>query len=359
MRGGESVLEAILDVVPQAEIFSLFHFAGSVSRRIESHVIHTSPLQPLATRISDYRKLLPLYPFAARHWDFRGFDVIVSSSHCVAKGVNARGLPHLCYCHTPMRYVWDRFDDYFPRSKPFTRALVTPVAAYLRRWDRRTSGEVTEFLANSQFVQSRIAQFYGRESTVVHPFVDRDFLDEPLADEREDYHLIVSALVPYKRVELAVEAAAATGKPLVVIGGGPLLSRMSAAAPPNVRFLGHVPRAEIVERLMRARSLILPGIEDFGITPLEAMALGTPVVALRGGGVVDSVVEGENGIFFDSATVDSVARAMAQVEAREWDRATLRARAARFSREHFTQKFAVALGRVLDRHDPGQAIEER
>src|SRR5450755_4051340 len=139
MRGGEAVLEAILDVLPDAELFTLFHFRGSVSQKIESRKIHTSYLQPLATRISDYRKLLPLFPSAARRFDLRGFDLIVSSSHAVAKGVNAHGKPHLCYCHTPMRYVWDRFDDYFPRSKPVTRAVASVVASHLRKWDVKTA----------------------------------------------------------------------------------------------------------------------------------------------------------------------------------------------------------------------------
>ncbi|HSP17467.1 MAG TPA: glycosyltransferase [Thermoanaerobaculia bacterium] len=342
MRGGEAVLEAILDALPEAELFTLFHFRGTVSETIESRTIHTSSLQRIARRVSDYRKLLPLYPRAIRKFDLSDFDLIVSSSHCVAKSVNARGKPHLCYCHTPMRYIWDRFDDYFPRSQPIRRAAAHLVAARLRAWDVRTASEVTEFLANSNFVRQRIAAYYGRESEVVHPFVDQEFLDAPLSDRRDDYHVIVSALVPYKRIDLAM----ATGKRIVIIGSGPLLRRLRRSAPPNVELLGSVQRDRIVERLSRARSLILPGIEDFGITPLEAMATGTPVVALRAGGVLDSVEDGRTGIFFDRQDVESLRRALDEVEAHQWDRAALRGQAARFSRARFTEKFLGALNRI-------------
>ena len=347
MRGGEAVLEGILDVLPQAEVFTLFHFPGSVSQKIESHPIHTSELQPLARRVSDYRHLLPLYPRAARRWDLSRFDLIVSSSHCVAKGVDAKGKPHLCYCHTPMRYIWDRFDDYFPRSKPLRRAAAMSIAPWLRRWDVATSKEVTQFLANSTFVADRIRRFYGRESEVIHPFVGDEFLSAPLATDRDDYHLVVSALVPYKKVELAIDAAVAAGKRLVVIGGGPLLAELRQRRATNVELLGNVPTPVIIERLARARSLILPGVEDFGITPLEAMALGTPVVALGEGGVRDSVRQNVTGIFFDRPEVDSLRQALTEVEARQWDRETLREHAAAFSRERFRQQFAAAVSRLI------------
>jgi glycosyltransferase involved in cell wall biosynthesis len=342
MRGGEAVLEAILDTLPGADLFTLFHFRGSVSPKIEARTIHTSSLQRIATRISDYRKLLPLFPLAIRRFDLSGYDLIVSSSHCVAKSVASHGKPHLCYCHTPMRYIWDRFDDYFPQDRKVARAAARVVAARLRHWDARTASEVTQFLANSEFVRKRIEAYYKRESEVVHPFVDEAFLGAPMAGGRDDYHVIVSALVPYKRIDLAM----ATGRKLVIIGGGPLLKKLRRVAPPNVELLGSVERDRIVERLSRARSLILPGIEDFGITPLEAMAVGTPVVALRGGGVLDSVVEGKTGIFFEQQDVESLRRALDEVESRQWDRAVLRNHAAQFSRARFTEKFVAALNRL-------------
>ena len=347
MRGGEAVLEAILELLPQAELFTLFHFPGKVSPQIESRTIHTSSLQKRALRAEDYRRLLPLFPKAAREWDFSRFDLIVSSSHCVAKGVDAKGKPHLSYCHTPMRYIWDRFDDYFPKSKPFQRAAMMTLAPWLRKWDVDTAREVTQFVANSTFVRERIARYYKRDAEVIHPFVNESFLRAPLSTGRDDFHLIVSALVPYKKVELAIDAAKATGRKLEIIGGGPLLEQLRARGGPNVTFRGHVPWEQIVERLSRARSLILPGIEDFGITPLEAMALGTPVVALRAGGVLDSVREGVTGIFFDRPEVDALGRALAEVESRQWDREAIRAHAAQFSRGRFEREMRAAVEQVM------------
>jgi glycosyltransferase involved in cell wall biosynthesis len=335
MRGGEQVLEAILELYPQAELFTLFHFPGTTSPAIEARTIHTSSLQRLASSASDYRTLLPLFPRAIREFDLSPFDLVISSSHCVAKGVDAKGKPHVCYCHTPMRYIWDRFDDYFPRSKPLRRLAVSVVARRLRKWDVKTAAGVTRFVANSTFVRDRIGQYYGRDADVIHPFVNDDFLAAPLAEERGDYDVIVSALVPYKRVDLALAA----GRNLVVIGDGPMLDDLRARAAPNVRFLGHVSRETVIEQVSRARSLILPGIEDFGITPLEAMAVGTPVVALGRGGVLDSVVPGATGIFFDAAEVDSLRRALDEAAARSWDRAAIRAHAARFTRAHFREQF--------------------
>ena len=344
MRGGEAVLEGILYAVPQADLFTLFHFPGSVSQRIESRRIVTSSLQRMARRVSDYRQLLPLFPRAVREWDLGEYDLILSSSHCVVKGVDAKGKPHLCYCHTPMRYIWDRFDDYFPRSKPLRRAAAISVAPWLRRWDVKTSGEVTRFVANSTFVRDRIRRYYGRDADVVHPYVDDVFLDAPLAADRDDYHIIVSALVPYKKIELAIEAM--RGRRLVILGGGPMLEQLRARSGPNVEVVGSVSRDRIIERLARARSLILPGVEDFGITPLEAMALGTPVVALGEGGVRDSVVDGTTGIFFDAPRVDSLVRALDAVEARAWDRDAIRARAREFSRAVFDTRLRGLLDKM-------------
>jgi glycosyltransferase involved in cell wall biosynthesis len=340
MRGGEAVLEGILDLVPQAEVFTLFHFPGSVSQKIESHTIHTSELQNLARKVSDYRRLLPFFPRAARRWDLSRFDLILSSSHCVAKGVDAKSKPHLCYCHTPMRYIWDRFDDYFPRSRPLQRAAMTAIAPWLRRWDVQTASEVTQFVANSHFVKDRIRRFYDRDAEVIHPFVGDEFLRAPLNEERGDYHLVVSALVPYKRVDVAIDACVKSGRRLVIIGGGPLFERLQRRG--GVELLGPVPTNVIIEKLSLARSLILPGVEDFGITPLEAMALGTPVVALGEGGVLDSVVPGKTGVLYR----DSLEAALDEVEAKTWDRQALRAHAAAFSRARFQTQLVTSIERM-------------
>jgi glycosyltransferase involved in cell wall biosynthesis len=250
-----------------------------------------------------------------------------------------------------MRYIWDRFDDYFPRAKPLRRAAALSMAPWLRRWDVKTSDEVTQFIANSMFVRDRIKRFYGRDAEVIHPFVDDAFLNAgsaPSSSELREDHLIVSALVPYKRVELAIEAVRGSDRRLVIIGGGPMLEELRAKSGPNVELLGSVSRDRIIERLARAKSLILPGVEDFGITPLEAMALGTPVVALGEGGVLDSVVEGVTGIFFRDAEVESLRRALDDVESRQWDRDAIRARAASFSRARFDAQLAAALERLRE-----------
>lgn len=337
MRGGEKVLEAILEMFPQAEIFTLFHFRGSVSAAIESRPIHTTRLQAWARRVGDYRRLLLFFAGSIRRWDFEGFDLIVSSSHCVAKGVSAKNVRHVSYCHTPMRYIWDRFDDYFPPDKPLQRTAAKVVAARLRAWDVATAATVDRFVANSEFVRNRIRRFYGRDAAVVYPFAAKEFFQPPIEEKRDSYHLMITALVPYKRVELAVDAARRAGKRLMVLGDGPLRRRLEESGGSQVEFHGRVATATIVEKLRKAQSLIIPGVEDFGITALEAMASGTPVVAYGEGGVVESVGN-DCGILFHEATADSLAAALEQCETRSWDRARLRARAAEFSKERFKRE---------------------
>jgi glycosyltransferase involved in cell wall biosynthesis len=347
MRGGEKVLEAILDLFPSAEIFTLFHLSGTVSEKVESFPIHVSGLQKVVRWTSDYRRLLPLFPRAVRDWELRDFDLVLSSSHCVAKGVDPGDAVHVCYCHTPMRYVWDRFDDYFPRSRPLLRAAVSIARPYLQRWDVDTARTVDEFIANSKFVARRIENFYGRASRVIHPFAGDEYFEAPLNDDREDFDVIVSALVPYKRVDLAVRAANESGRRLVVIGKGPLAEELRTIASDRVTFLGAVDGQTLRDTLSRATSFVMPGVEDFGITVVEAMACGTPVVALRDGGAVESVVEGRCGIFFDAPDVASLADALRASAARQWDRDALRARALEFSRARFMREMRSAVEDAL------------
>lgn len=344
MRGGEKVLEAILELYPQADIFTLFHLKGSVSNQIESRHIITSPLQYVVSLTSDYRRLLPMFPWAAEQWDLSRYDLVLSSSHCIAKGAKApAGVRHISYCHTPMRYVWDLYDDYFPKSRPLLRAAAALVTPRLRRWDLGTVERVDHFVANSRFVAARIARLYNRPATVVYPFVDGTILGDLLSEKREDFHLIVSALVPYKRIDLAIAAAERGGFQLKIIGGGPLLKKLRASAPRNVELLGWRDDQTLRHYLRNARSLILPGVEDFGITPLEAMAAGTPVVALRDGGALETVIEGETGLFFDDSTSDALAAAVRKSESITWNRNALRARAAQFSKERFKREFVEAV----------------
>jgi glycosyltransferase involved in cell wall biosynthesis len=331
---------------PQADIFTHVYVPEMVSDRIRRHRIIPTFINSLPRASRMYKTYLPLMPLALEQLDLRGYDLIISSESGPSKGIIAPSeAVHVCYCHTPMRYIWDRFDDYFPRG--VKRALARPLAARLRRWDVATSKGVTRFVANSNFVRERIRGYYGREASVVPPFADDVFLAAPLPDGRDDFHLVVSALVPYKHVELAVDAVNDTKRQLIVIGGGPLLATLRKRSGPNVRFLGHVSRDVIIDHLGRSKSLILPGVEDFGITPLEAMSLGTPVVALGTGGVRDTVVEGTTGIFFETAAVHSLRQALDEAERSAWDRAAIRAHAATFSRARFQREMLAELLKVI------------
>lgn len=346
MRGGEQVLEAILEIFPGADLYTLFHFEGSVSPELEAHSITTSSLQRLASKIPNYRYLLPLFPAAVRAWDFREYDLVVSSSHCVAKGVDTGGVPHVSYCHTPMRYVWDRFDDYFPPGRPIQRLAASALAPALRRWDVSSSAGVDRFIANSSFVRQRIRDYYGCDADVVHPFVDDSFLSEPLPEGRDQWHVVVSALVPYKRVERAIVAASRIARKLIIIGTGPDRRRLESRWGSVAEFRGHVDREELFDLVGCARSLVIPGVEDFGITALEAMALGTPVVAPSEGGVVDSVIHQKTGILYDDQ-VSGLEEAMLAAERIDWDRPVLRDRASRFPRSGFISRMSELLREVL------------
>jgi glycosyltransferase involved in cell wall biosynthesis len=346
MRGGEKVLEAILELFPAADLYTLFHKRGSVSAAIETHRITTSYLQKIAMSMKDYRRLLPLFPRAITKWDFSPYSLVISSSHCVAKGVLAENALHICYCHTPMRYVWDRFDDYFPRRSPLKRLAGKVMASRLRKWDRRTASHVDFFISNSEFVRERINDYYDRDAEVINPFVEEDFLEAPLQEERDNYHVIVSALVPYKRLDIAIDAARDLGRKLLVIGSGPLRSSLEKRSRGSARFLGSVPTDTLIDILSGARSLILPGVEDFGITPLEAMALGTPVVAYRAGGALETIADASTGVFFDDQTRSSLADALLEVEEWQWDRAELRQYAAQFTRQRFKREFREFLQTV-------------
>ena len=350
MRGGEKVLEAILELFPTAELFTLFHFEGSVSSQIESHNVRTSFLQHLANA-GNYRRLLPLYPAAIRQFDLSSFDLVVSSSHAVAAGVRHGSVPHVVYCHTPMRYIWDRFDDYFPSSRPALRAVASLVAPSLRRWDAARAADAGTFVANSNFVAERIRRYYGREAGVIHPFVDGSFLEAPLESDRDDYHVVVSALVPYKRIDEAMAASVIAKRRLIVVGSGPLLESYRKEAPPSVELPGWVDETRLRQIVGRARSLIMPGIEDFGITALEANALGTPVITTAEGGAREAI--GPNGGIVYSGGAEKLAQAMVSVESGGWDRQLLRAHASSFSRQTFRERFAKVIESELQRQGAG------
>lgn len=349
-RGGEKVLHALADIFPHADIFTLFYVPGSCHPDIERHRITASWMNRLPGVQKRYRTLLPLFPGWADGLDLRAYDLVVSTSHCVAKGARARdGAKHLCYCHTPMRYVWDRFDDYFGGYPAPLRALLRVAAARLRRWDRSSASRVDYFLANSHFVRRRILQFYGVHESkvgVLNPPVDFDaFAGDGPRGERIGRYLVVSALVPYKRIDVAVEACARSGRSLTVAGTGPELDRLRRLAQAwpeaDIEFRGFVPDAELPGLFATHRALLFPGIEDFGITPLEATAAGLPVIALGEGGVLDSVLPGLNGLFYEQAGVEGMMGALDrfEAEARDFDPVAMREHAEGFDRAHFVAAF--------------------
>lgn len=334
-RGGERVLEAILEIFPDADVFTLFYEPGTLGDKIEKHTIHPSVLNRLPGREKYYRYLLPLLPAAIRSLDLSGYELIISSSHCVAKGVKIpKGARHICYCHTPMRYAWDRFEDYFPGWKGMA---VRPVMAALRRWDTWSNRGVQTFLANSNHVAERIRRYYRRDARVIYPFVDLDRFAAREKPNDQGYYLFASAFAPYKRVDLAIAACARLGRELHVVGTG--YKPVTGA-----RFLGRVSDEEWKKEMSGARALLFPGEEDFGIVPLEAMASGVPVIALGRGGAVETVVDGETGLLFQTQTVSGLMKAIQEFESREWLPDACRRRAEAFSRARFIGEFRDALG---------------
>jgi glycosyltransferase involved in cell wall biosynthesis len=337
-RGGEKVLELLLDLFPEATLFTLVHVKDASGPRIESHPIRTAFIQKLPFVGRHYRWYLPLFPWAIESLDLSGFDLVLSSSHCAAKGVvPPRGATHICYCHTPMRYVWDRFEDYFGHGVK-AKLLYGPMAARLRAWDRSSAARVHHFIANSTYVESRIRAYYDRDvEAVIPPPVDTDFYT-PSDEPRKSHFLVVSALVPYKRIDLAIEAFRGREEELLVVGSGPSRGKLQAVAPPNVRFLGWLPDEELRDLYRRSRATLLPGVEDFGIVPVESQACGTPVVALAQGGALDTVREGDTGVLFDEPTVESLSRAIDRVSSLRFNRDSLREWALGFSRGSFLSR---------------------
>lgn len=355
MRGGERCLLALLELFPDAEIFTLLHRPGSVAPEIARRPIHESFVGRMPFAARAYRYYLPIFPRAIERFDFRGFDLVISISHCVAKGARVpEGTTHVSYCLTPMRYVWDQFDAYFGpgRARWPVRGAMLGLRPWLRRWDVRTAGRVNAFVAASRHVAARIARAFDRDARVIYPPVDVDAFTG-LERASEDFYLIVSALVPYKRVDLAVDAFAELRRPLVVVGDGPDLARLRRHAPPNVTFTGRLSDAEVADRYRRCRALVFPGEEDFGITAVEAQAAGAPVIAYGRGGVTESVVPPDagraaTGIFFESPSARELARAVRRFERMEFDPAAARRNARRFASSRFTDAFAALVRSLAD-----------
>jgi len=345
MRGGEKVLEALCRLLPDADIFTLFYDPGRVSELIRSRRVTASYLNPLRRY---YRSLLPLMPSALESFDLRGYELVVSSESGPAKGVlTPARTRHVCYCHTPPRYLWEFYPDYMHdwTKSALKRAVMRPFARNLRVWDFASAARVDDFVANSETVRRRIWKTYRRESTVVHPPVAvRSFQHCPA----RDYFLIVSELVAYKRLDYAVRLVARTGTRLKIAGNGPEYKRLRAQAGPSVEFCGRVSDSELRDLYARSRALIVPGEEDFGITMVEALASGKPVIALGRGGVLDIVSPGDsaNGVLYPEPSEEHLNAALLHFEGMEKDidPSVLQQSAARFSEEVFQEK----MGRILE-----------
>jgi glycosyltransferase involved in cell wall biosynthesis len=352
--GAELVLAGILECYPQAELFALLDFLPPAERHfLGDRPVHTSFLQHLPFARRHYRHYLPLMPMAIESFDLSGFDLIISSSYCAAKGVlTGPDQAHVSYVHSPMRYAWDLQHQYLREHGLETglRGLVTRKVLHdLRTWDCRTSNGVDRFISNSHFIARRIWKIYRRESMVIHPPVDTEFFQRADA-AREDYYLTASRLVPYKCTRLIVEAfRQLPERRLVVIGEGPELARLKAIAPGNVEMLGYQPRGAVRHHMQRARAFVFAALEDFGIAPVEAQACGTPVIAYGRGGVTESVIEGRSGIFFPEQSAASLVSAIQQFERREsrFNAAEIRASALRFGAERFRQQFRTCVEEQL------------
>jgi glycosyltransferase involved in cell wall biosynthesis len=343
MRGGEKALEVFCEIFPDADLFTLVHLPGTTSPLIERRRVKGSAIQwlPFAGRL--YRQYLPLFPIAVEQFDLDRYDLVISTSHCAAKSVVVTGRArHLCYCLTPMRYAWDQFDAYFGPDRVGTLGsmMLRPVLAGLARWDRATEGRVHRYLAISQYVARRIALYYNRQSTLVYPPVDTEFYTpdpdvpaQPAASQPK--FLVVSALVPYKRVDLAMMAARQAGVGLTVVGNGPERGNLERLTGDGIELAGWRSDEEIRQLYRTSIATILPGEEDFGIVPVEAQACGRPVVALGRGGALDTVIDGETGVLFDDTTVDSLAAGLQRAARITWDSTRIRRHAEQFSRARF------------------------
>lgn len=338
MRGGEKVLESLCRLYPDADIFTHVYDPAAMSATIKAHKVQTSFIARLPFAARNYRSYLPLMPLALEQLDLRGYDVIISSESGPAKGIiPPPGALHICYCHSPMRYVWNMFHDYRERSGFATRLAMPLLSHYIRNWDVLSATRVHSFAANSRTVAQRLRTYYRRDATVIYPPVAvEDFAPTP--DEVGDFWLMVGELVPYKRPELAVEAFNRSGRKLVVIGGGEMLPRLRAMAKPNVSVLGAQPFDALKRNYARCRALIFPGEEDFGIVPVEAMASGRPVVAYGRGGATESVVDGVTGVFFDNQTVEDILDAVDRCEALRLDPQAIVAQAKSFSGDRFASR---------------------
>ena len=354
MRGGEKVVEALCNLYPDADIFTHVYDPAAISSTIKAHQIKTSFIGRLPFAASKYKSYLPLMPMALEQLDLRGYDLVISSESGPAKGIiPPSAATHICYCHSPMRYVWNMFHDYRERTSLINRIVMPAASHYIRNWDAISANRVHEFVANSATVARRIETYYRRSSVVIYPPVDTKAFEIVPDQEIGDYYLMVGELVRYKRPELAVEAFNRLQKPLVVLGGGEMLRELRSMAGPTVKILGPQPFSVLKHHYARCQALIFPGEEDFGIVPVEAMASGRPVIAFAKGGATETVQDGVTGTFFRDQSVDSIIDAIERSRQIAFDPATIAARAEEFSVDRFSRAMAQFIDTTMSRSAPG------
>ncbi|MEG9502535.1 MAG: glycosyltransferase [Methylorubrum extorquens] len=347
MRGGEKVIEALCRMYPGADIFTHVVVPEALSEDLLRHKIRTSFIAKLPRAARMYKSYLPLMPLALEQLDLSGYDLIISSESGPAKGIiPPEGAVHLCYCHSPMRYIWNMYHDYRRTAGPMARAAMPLLTHYLRTWDESSSARVDQFVANSSTVAGRIRRYYRRDAAIVHPPVDVSAFAPVAPEEVDDYYLMVGELVRYKRPDIAVRAFNATKRRLVVIGGGEMLAELRALAGPTVQILGSQPFASLRHHYARARALIFPGEEDFGIVPVEAMASGRPVIAYGRGGATETVVDGRTGLFFDEQSEEALIDAIARLESLSFDPAQIARHAHQFNPARFERQMREAVSKV-------------
>ena len=355
MGGAERVAEAMHDSFPSAPIYTTVALPQSLPARLRAADIRTSALQKLPAIDRRFRHYFMLYPFAVENFDLTAYDLIFSSSSGYAKGVRRRrNAIHVCYCHTPMRWVW-RYDDYVAREGfgKTARAALPLLLWGLRKWDLRASKQPNYYIANSRLVAQRIKNIYGREAFVIPPPIEVNRFH--MSTDIEDYYLVLSRLMPYKRIDLAIQACKRMNRRLIIIGDGPDRSRLEKLADDDrIEFLGRQPDSIVNYYAARCRALLFPGEEDFGMAPLEANAAGRPVIAYRGGGAMETVEDGETGVFFDRPESRALATAIEKFESMKWDQFALRRHAERFDRSVFTFRVLQFLGSVA----PASCSEE-
>jgi glycosyltransferase involved in cell wall biosynthesis len=345
MRGGERVLEALCDLYPQADVYTHVYLPNSVSKSISRHKVTTTFIGHLPFAATMYKKYLPLMPMALEQLDLTGYDLVISSESGPAKGVIAHpDALHLCYCHSPMRYIWNLYHQYRSEAGATTRLMMPALSHYLRNWDQLSAGRVDAFVANSQNVARRIERYYDRTATVVYPPVDTELFRFDANTPEGNFYLMVGQLVRYKRPDLVVETFNSLKKRLVVIGGGEMQAELRRLAGPTVEILGAQPVEVLRNAYARAKALIFPGEEDFGIVPVEAMASGRPVIAFRKGGACETVIDGKTGLFFEEQTVDSLAGAVQTFETLNFDPQVIADHAATFG----TARFKAEMRHVID-----------